>query len=145
VTVIVWDGNTIAADKRTVYNGVFAVTTKLFKLDNGDVVAGSGSKCVINEMIEWYKSGASASEYPRTLVASSNSILLVVRPDKTVLLYEDTPYPTSIQQIPFAIGCGRDAALGALAMGADAIKAVEVASSIDINCGNGCDYFVITG
>lgn len=53
--------------------------------------------------------------------------------------YEREPHPFEIEEPFYAFGSGMDIAIGALAMGANAIKAVEIASRYSSHCGNGID------
>lgn len=50
----------------------------------------------------------------------------------------------SVWQLLFVLGI-RDYAYGALAMGADAVRAVEVACEYDNGCGMGIDVLTIEG
>jgi ATP-dependent protease HslVU (ClpYQ) peptidase subunit len=65
--------------------------------------------------------------------------LVVIDRAGTLRRFENGPYPLTYHDEIFACGSGCDFAYGAMAMGADASRAVEVASEFDIYCGRGVD------
>lgn len=137
MTVIAWDGKTMAADKRALNGTLIMTTTKIFRV--GDAIcasAGETDKC--EEMLAWFRAGAKPQEFPPGQRSDDWSGLLVVRPGE-ILKYERTPYPVRIEDKFTAIGCGRDFALAAMHLGHDARTAVEVAIALDSGCGNGID------
>lgn len=139
MTVIVWDGKTLAADKRSVTSGLVAKVTKIRKI-NGSLVAGAGDFSPIMAMMRWFEHGADPEKIPECQKDKDRyAYILVITPDKKIMRYEQDCLPYEIEEEKYAIGCGRDYALGAMAMGADAKRAVEIASMFDNGCGDGID------
>ena len=54
----------------------------------------------------------------------------VLYPENRIMAYDDGPYPTSVE-LPYAIGSGRELALGAMAAGATPLRAVLIACEYD--------------
>lgn len=139
MTVIAWDGKTLAADKRADVGGTALTTTKIKKLESGEIVAFTGSVSTGRILLDWYENGAEPEEWPESQ-NGDDWARLIVASKGGVCFYEGHPVAVHCEDKFAAFGSGRDVALGALAMGADAIKAVEIASMFQSDCGNGCDY-----
>ena len=60
-------------------------------------------------------------------------------------VYEGVPVPVQHGHTPIAFGHGRDFALGAMAMGANAKKAVEITNKYSLQCGNGVYTYTLQG
>ena len=137
MSVIAWDGRTMAADKRSCIGTLIRTTTKIFRV--GDALcAYAGDAAGGEEMLAWFKAGAKPADFPPGQRTDEWSGLLVVRRGE-ILKYERNPYPVRFEDKCFAIGCGRDFALAAMHLGHDARTAVEVAIAFDSGCGNGID------
>lgn len=136
MTVIAWDGKTLAADKQGESNGLKCVVTKIFKLDTGELIGTIGGLTEGLSAIEWYKNGSNPDKYP--IAKDSNTGMVVIR-DGVIYKYEDTHVPFIIQNRLYAFGSGRELAIGAMAMGADAVTAVTVACDYESGCGMGID------
>lgn len=134
MTVIAWDGKTLAADKRETICGIGKTVTKIFKVGNELVTASGGAPHAL-ELIEWFKRGALPSTFPDHK-NNERGWLYVVGEDGLVRSY-DGPYPSKYEDKLFACGSGRDYALAAMYLGHTAEEAVAVACHFDINCGNG--------
>lgn len=145
MTVIAWDGRTLAADKRGVAAGYGFTVTKLFRTELGLVgVDGYFDSCL--ELVEWIRSGANPSEHPDSQKDEKRySYAVLITPDKKILRYECGPLPIKVEEKFYACGSGRDYALAAMYMGATAEKAVAVASHFDTECGNGIDTLEFEG
>jgi len=70
---------------------------------------------------------------------------LIVAGRDGCFFYERYGVPIKVEDPFMAWGAGREAALGAMEMGADAIRAVGVASRWVTGCGRGCDWFEVDG
>jgi hypothetical protein len=111
-------------------------------LKDGTILAATGSECSGALMMQWYEEGANFSNYPANQTDKDDwSRLVVVSPNGRVSCYEKYPVRIDVIQVPMAWGSGQDFALGALAMGADARKAVEIASQFSTDCGLGVEAF----
>ena len=63
MTVLAWDGHTLAADKRAVMGTMILTTTKIFRV--GDALVGyAGDACFGEEMVAWFKRGAKPEDFP---------------------------------------------------------------------------------
>lgn len=60
-----------------------------------------------------------------------------------VVYYERQPFSLTIEMPHHAIGIGRECAIGAMAMGASAYRAVEIASGLIDGCGGGIDTLTL--
>jgi len=138
MTVIAWDGKTIAADRQCSNAGMKWATTKLFRLRNGEVCGICGDWSHGMQVMAWYEDGAEPASFPDCRSDEDWARLVLLRADG-LWTYERTPYPLRIEGCFMAFGAGADFAMGAMAMGADARRAVEVANQFSTGCGLGCD------
>lgn len=142
MSIVAWDGKTLAADRQsTIVDTIFTIK-KLWKLDNGEVIAVVGTQDAALTVKRWYESGAKKEDWPKCQEKEDWAKLIVISGGKC--FYYDT-LPEQIEVIDpfFAWGTGREVALGAMEMGADAVKAVEIASKYVSGCGRGCDFEVV--
>lgn len=139
MTVIAWDGKTLAADKRATLAGYGGGTVTKIHRVNGSLCAFSGSLDTAVEMLEWFRAGADATKYPKRQADENDATFMVITPDRAVMVYERSPHPLRFEEGARAMGSGRDYALAAMYLGYPASTAVEVASALDVNCGNGVD------
>lgn len=113
-------------------------TPKVFRI-HGCLVGISGTARLIRVFTDWFAEHMDSGDVPpiapnflEPKVGSEDSIYaIVVTPNGKIWKYEDglAPWPLDCKFI--ACGSGRDFAMGAMAMGAGAVKAVEVAKSLD--------------
>ena len=141
MSVIAWDGKTLAADRQACTGDTKATVRKIFKLESGEILAFAGDLDVGMAMKHWYEEGHKREDFPKINRDEKTFCRLIVASESGVVYYERTPEPVQLLDLFMAWGCGREAALGAMAMGADAVKAVEIASRFILYCGNGCDSY----
>lgn len=142
MTVIAWDGKTLAADKRAVNSGLVLTTTKIRRI--GDLLCGaSGDISAAAEALAWVERGRNPDDYPAIQRSRDDYAGLLVIDGERVLKYERSPMPTVFEDAFFAIGSGRDFALAAMHCGKTASEAVEIASVFDCGCGNGVDVLEV--
>lgn len=138
MTTIAWDGTTLAADKQATNAGLRRTVTKIFRA--GDLMfAACGDLAESLEVIEWIKAGADPEKLPASQRSERWNSIFTVTKQGVIKVYECGPYPIQFEDEIFACGSGRDFALGAMRMGADAVRAVEVASGFDSGTGCGVD------
>lgn len=143
MSVIAWDGRTLAADRRATLGTLIRTTTKIFHLGTS-LAAYAGNADAGEEMLAWFKGGAIPESFPASQRDESSwAGLLIVWPDGSLWKYERTPYPLKFPPQHFAIGSGRDFALAAMHCGKTAEQAVEVACVFDSGCGNGVDALTL--
>ena len=140
MSVIVWDGQTLAADKQMTNGGLMLIGSKIFKIGD-DLVGFTGDYDYGLGMKHWFETGADPHSFPSNQNDKDSWVgILVVKPDGRVLKYDRCPHPYDLSQNRFVcLGSGRDFAYGALEMGADAVRAVEVACKYEASCGYGIE------
>lgn len=139
MSIVAWDGKILAADRQGDSGGTNFTIKKLFKLKSGEVVSFVGAYCSGLMVKEWYEAGAKFEEWPECQ-NTDNWVNFIVASKEGCFYYQQTPIPIKVIDAFRTWGSGEDLALGAMEMGADAIKAVEVASKYDQGCGQGCDH-----
>ena len=140
MTVIAWDGRTLAADKRAVQAGLARTVTKIHRV-GGTLVGTSGCAHVGADLKEWLLAGADPGKFPPK-ARDDEATLLVIRNGR-VEIYVASPFPVIVEDEQVAIGCGRDYALAAMACGKNARESVEIACRFEVNCGNGVDTLTL--
>lgn len=135
MTVVAWDGVTLAADKRFCQGSTIGTCTKAFKV-RGHLVAFSGSATAAAQLLEWFAEGADPERF-LDVPDGQETDMIVITPDRKILLYEDSPFPMLCEDKQHAIGSGANFAAAAMYCGENAVKAVEVACALDAGCGNG--------
>lgn len=141
MTTIAWDGKTLAGDKQATDNsGLMTLVTKVFRV--GDcLLGGTGNTVAIQEFIAWYKRGCDVDKFPPHLRDSEKHYchILEVNSDRTLHVYENSPYSFEVERIHHAMGSGRDFALMAMRLGKTAEAAVLLAGEFDSGTGLGSD------
>lgn len=83
--------------------------------------------------VKWLRDGANPDNWG---AGEPDCCVLMVKPDGKVFLAEGGLYFSGPIECEYhAIGSGAKYALGAMAMGADAVQAVNVAARFDPHCG----------
>lgn len=143
MTVIVYDGKVLAADKQSTNAGLKRRVTKIRKIyDCLYAVTGDWDRA--QALFDWVQKGKPPEGWPESQKSNDDWVgLLEIRPDGSAWKYERVPVPMKIEDLPFAMGSGRDFAYGALSMGADAVTAVRIACDHDNGCGMGVDTLKI--
>lgn len=135
MTTIAYRAGTMAADSRA-YAGdrrPMGFKTKIKRLANGGLMASSSVRPGNAELLFAIVNG-NGIEAPIDPPIDAQS--LVVMPGGDVYYYANGGRFTGpLNGEYFAVGSGEDYALGAMAMGADAIKAVEMAKLHDVFSG----------
>ena len=136
MSVIAWDGKTLAADKQMTAQGLKRTVTKIKKI-NGCLVGCTGDYDGGLAMMNWFENGGAFPECQKDKERWSN--LLVIKPDGGINLYEREPFCYVIEDKFYAMGSGRDYAMAAMYLGKGAVEAVGIAMVFDSNCGMGLD------
>lgn len=139
MTVIAWDGKTLAADKMSADEWTVRTVTKIRRVRGGMALCGSvGDADRGRALIHWFDKGG---EFPATLARADALVatLLVVHRDGTVEMYQREPHPIVLDSRPVALGSGADAAMAAMLCGRDAATAVRIASTVCRGVGCGVD------
>ena len=144
MTVLAWDSKILAADKMALQGDTQKRVTKIFKLASGGQVVGfTGDLDLGLVLLEWYQSGADRKAFPKQRDEKEAWGVLVVAGRDGCFFYERYGVAIPVEDHFMAWGAGREAAIGAMEMGANAIQAVAVASKWVSGCGHGCDWFAI--
>lgn len=139
MTVIAWDGKTLAADKQATFGDHKTTVVKLER-HGAMLLATTGDLSIGMEMLDWYKSGADPAKFPAANRSPDRGASLVcVMSHGDVWKYESSPHPFRIDAPFAAFGCGATAALVAMACGKTAREAVLLASEYVDGCGGGVD------
>ena len=139
MTVIAWDGTTLAADRQAAAFGAKYQVTKIFR--RGDILIGlAGGHAHSTAMLEWLCGDRSPATFPPAPAEQGDEgYLLVIHRDGRVERFEHSPHPCRIEEKQFGDGGGRDFALAAMYCGKTAAEAVEIASRLSNCCGLGID------
>lgn len=143
MSVVVWDGKTLATDKASASGNIQHRIDKVW-IHGGELLTGTGTLGTILEMREWYKSGAYHKAFPNIQKGDYWCHFIVVD-EHGLKRYEQSPIPIEHGRNACAFGSGQDLAYGALAMGASAEQAVNIANQYSPSCGQGVDVFTLTG
>ena len=139
MTIIAWDGYTLAADKAAHNNGYLSTVTKIYRVPDG-LVGLSGDGDAAMDLLEWFQNGRIAKDYPAAQKGNGDrSGALFIDKQKQIWSYDKSPNAQQYMQKFHAMGCGRDYAMATMHLGFDSVKAVEVACALDVYCGNGID------
>lgn len=142
MTCIAWDGQNIAADRQSTYCGARITCTKLFKIDEVRYAATSGTRDCGLLLIEWYRAGSVVADWPQFQSKEDFTNLIVVEYGE-LFYYSQEPIKLKCEDKLFAMGNGREFALGAMEFGANAMQAVEIANKHSTGCGLGVDHFTV--
>ena len=137
MTVIAWDGKTLAADSQsTSDNNTTIISDGKIWVHGGLLFGATGSRGEGLILAKWYIDGAVFDKYP--VLPGPHDIdtdLIVVTQDEIAVYYESPiPCPFS-KDMQLAWGSGAQAAMGAMAHGATAAQACEAACAVNVYCG----------
>lgn len=143
MTTIVWDGKTLAADRQmggtanTPRTGNKIVRT----WRDGEVFLLAFVGCAAHSIAvqEWWEHGMPSSKFPRPPVEDDPCTMFTIAKSGRVKCYMNYPWPVVLLDEHLVAGSGADLARGALAAGANARQAVEIASLYDQATGMGVD------
>ena len=140
MSVIAWDGKSLAVDKQGTCGDMRLTVKKARMLKNDVVLAWAGDQEQGLVLARWYMDGADISEWPE-FQKEEQWTQLIIADGNTICYYETEPEIQRVNDSFMAWGSGRELAMGALAMGANAEQAVNIAIKFNVHCGIGCDVF----
>lgn len=142
MTVIAYDGITLAADKLSNNGGTKATVKKIWRLKDGRLFGGAGDFGAVHSLKSHVESGSplSASQSDK----DDWAVGIVIGLDKSITIYERYGNKFQVEDKFYAVGSGRDYAIGAMAMGASSARAVEIASQHSTGCGMGVDVLQLS-
>jgi len=142
LTTIAFDGRSVAADRQMTIGGTAIKSPfpkiKRVMIEGVKSICGfsSGNVCHVMPVLEWLQQGC-PDERPDISDAKDFSLILVNRAG--VFYSTESLNLVPIGNIPWAIGSGADFALGAMAAGASAKRAVMLTMQLDTSTGMGFD------
>lgn len=139
MSVMAWDGLSIAADKQATCAGMRFTVRKLRVLPSSDVLCVVGDMDAGMMVMRWYEEGADPAKWPSCQSHDKDWCRLFVANKLVLKVYERQPVSYEIDEPFFAHGSGRDYAMAAMACGKSAKDAVEIAGRFDNGCGMGID------
>lgn len=137
MTVVAWDGTTLAADRRTTCGGLIRETTKIWRIGKL-LVGGAGELGTVCSLRDWVAGGCDPERAPK-YDAEPDAELLVIHPDGATYRYYAGVTPFRCESRAKAIGSGAPYAVTAMHLGRSAEEAVHIASELHNGCGNGVD------
>ncbi len=135
MSVIAWDGTTVAADRQATEENTRTSCKKIIRIRSSEILCDVGDYSIGLALIDWYKKGRDPAKFPR--IPKDNGTKLIVFSAAGVIEYETSHHGVPVKEPFFAWGIGKDLAIGAMAMGADARQAVKVACKYNVLCGMG--------
>lgn len=135
MTTIAYRDGVMAADSRVSGGGIHrGVVDKIIVLDDGSLLGCCGPAGVDVMVAMWLEQGAPPSNMPRVPDGTDFHAILV-RPSGDVKVISPSLIIQRLVAQFVATGSGNEIALGAMAMGASAIRAVEIACELDVHSG----------
>jgi len=156
MTVIVWDGESLATDRQANDGSMKWESDKAWYVTHPEtgkicIVSGVGILGYIIQLRDWFVGGCNWQARHDMDIAPSMAQLIVVD-DEGLCVYEGfhgheskTTYSPVRLQAPMAFGHGKEYAMGALGMGATAAQAVAVANEYSLHCGKGVAVYTLQG
>ena len=130
MTTIAFKDGVLAADSHIACGGLRSGTAQKIFEHGGGAIAGAGAYAEFLRFKDWIVDGADPEKRPEL----KESDLIWIKPDGSVVEFE--PTGQLAYEAPFyALGSGRELAIGAMAAGASAEEAVRIA--IDWSQGSG--------
>ena len=151
MTIIVWNGEVLAADKMSTNAGQKRVVTKIFRTTDGSLVSFSGDWDQAQGLLAWANNGYKPEEHPKFQETNDWVGMLRIAPDGRCLKYERSPHPMDFTEDVtangiYAMGSGRDYAYGAKGAGCLlSEQMVQIASRFCEGCGLGFDWAKLDG
>lgn len=137
-TTIAFDGKRLAADSQATFGNLRRRGTKIRQIEDS-IVAVAGCVEDGHRFFEWYgqqrRYELGQGDQPEWLKDVCDSWDCLVLKPEGLFRYGNVGTCIPIEDKQYAIGSGEQLALAAMAMGADAGQAVEIAARLDINTG----------
>ena len=137
MTVIAWDGRTLACDSQgTEADGTISAVEKIWSVDGETLIAAAGVVAEGLEMKRWYLDGAEPERFPTLPGYDKLDTVLVVVTAEAVRAYHQIPYPVLYAvDDPHAWGGASQIARTAMYLGKGAKRACEIACELSVRCG----------
>lgn len=138
MTTIIATREAMGADTLVIVEGQAPYHTRKIISHKGTLygAAGDGGDCT--RMLEWAKRGFDMESKPKFKSkpgSDHEAMLLMVNKEGLFMMAASDLFPEPVDAAFYGIGSGAGAALGAMDMGADIEKALEIAAKYDSNTG----------
>ncbi len=134
-TILAVNGMMVTDSRVTIGSGIFYPTKKAIKT-HGMIIGACGHAGDCARLIEWAQDGFKPKNKPKFEATGDDVIdALVVKSDGIYYYSPSFPSPEKIESEFFAVGSGGKAARVAMLMGADPVRAVELACEVDNDSG----------
>jgi hypothetical protein len=142
MTVIAWDGKTLASDRQGTSAGMRRITRKIYRVSDG-LVAITGGGIHGHQLLDWFRGERNPEKWP-TLKGDEVAYIMHFS-TKGVFVYAGDlpPFGEPVLSPFIAFGSGRDYAMAAMHLGKTAAEAIEIANLFDVNCGMGVDTLTL--
>ncbi len=143
ITIVCWDGKTLAADRRVTSGHTISTTTKIFRTKDG-IIGFAGCASGINAFLAWFNNTRDAMNFPEILYDPDYGVFaLFINQQKEIweFDYNCSPYLLTAKYV--AIGSGDETALACMACGKTSAEAVKIVSKLNSSCGNGIDVLTL--
>lgn len=137
MTVLAWDGKTLAADKRAVVGGGLRRTVTKIQRYKSVLLGATGDWDIAMQLMEWWKADAVPDKFHEVFRKAEATLIVISRTG--ILTWNSGPYPLPHECEKAAFGSGRDYAEMAMYLGKSAKEAVELACLFQSDCGDGVD------
>jgi hypothetical protein len=135
MTVICWDGASVAADSLECYGSCRAAKpVQKLRERGGYIFACTGTGAMFEPLIEWYLQGFKKDMIPPSGDSHKDTKLLVFKDGKAWVISPDLPHHAELHA-PDAWGIAADMAIGAMEAGASAQQAVEICIKREVYVG----------
>jgi ATP-dependent protease HslVU (ClpYQ) peptidase subunit len=138
MTVICWDGKTLAADRMMEMNGGKFPVTKIRRLADGTLIGLAGDIPRAMQLAQWIESGCPAGQLA-AVQGDMYARRLHINSAGQAVLYANNDEPIIVERPFMAIGSGQDYAITAMFLGHGAPQAVAIATELCASCGMGID------
>lgn len=137
MSVIAWDGETLAADRQGTSAGMRHAVKKIYKI-NDELIGITGSFDNGIALLNWYKDPDNYP-FPECQKTEDYSGLLIIEKDGSIWVVHKQPFKLQFFSKFHAVGAGRDFAMAAMYLGSSSTEAVRIASIYETSCGMGVD------
>lgn len=144
MTTIVWDGTALAADRLVTSSCGAMALTKIRRTSDGRLIGGAGDTVFVSRWLDWLAAPAAARGGMPAFQSDKDDYVagIEILADGAVRLHERHGW-FAIESRVTTIGSGAAFARGAMAAGATARRAVEIAAEFDGGTGGGVDVLTL--
>lgn len=141
MTIIAWDGTTLAADTQVITaSGFKSKTNKIYEIKKDVICGWAGAQPTAIHLLNWYTNVSNDMECDFPFIESEDygAELMIIDKSGIISIYNSGcgSIPFYPETTYFAIGSGAKFAMATMHLGYDSMKAIEVANNFDPFCGS---------